>query len=33
MKATLPDRWECFEDLVGLTCITLFALLLLMGAT
>jgi multicomponent Na+:H+ antiporter subunit D len=31
MRTTLPDRWECFEDLVGLTCITLFALLLTMG--
>jgi multicomponent Na+:H+ antiporter subunit D len=33
MNVTLPNRWECFEDLVGLTCVTLFALLLLMGAT
>jgi multicomponent Na+:H+ antiporter subunit D len=26
-----PDRWERFEDLVGITCVTLFALLLLAG--
>jgi len=31
MKIPLPGRWECFEDLVGMTCVTLFALLLLAG--
>ena len=30
-RVRLPDRWERFEDLVGLTCVTLFALLLLGG--
>lgn len=31
MRVPLPDRWERFEDLVGMTCVTLFALLLIGG--
>lgn len=32
MRVPLPDRWERFEDIVGLTCVTLFALFLLGGS-
>ena len=29
MRVMLPDRWERFEDVVGLTCISLLAMMFL----